>query len=124
MRRERERGIEDVRGDGIVIIGKLHEVAEKCGEFGVRGFAEVFLKSAPGLAGLEGSPGRVGPFGELSAVGEGEFTDPDLEQEGRDVEGRPFLGVKFSSVLKGVHDRERARRHGIDYLRRHRIFDF
>ena len=84
------------------------------------GFAEVFLESAPGLAELERTLRGIRLFGHLSGIGQGEFADPHLEQEGGDVEGSALLDVEFGGVLDGLHDGQRAT--GWDWVNDHMNF--
>ncbi len=115
---EGEGGFEDVGGQGIIAVAKLHEVGEDFGPFGVGGLAEVFLEAAPGLTGLEGAFCGVRLFGDLGGVGEGEFSDPGLEEESGDIEGGALLNVEFGGVVDGLHEGERtAGRDGIDDAR-------
>jgi len=101
---EKASGFEDVGGEGIVVFGELHEVGKESGEFGVAGFAEIFLEAAPGFAGLERAIFCIGFFSELRGVGEGEFAEPALEEEGINKKCGAVPEVEFGGVVDGVHD--------------------
>src|SRR5207302_1604015 len=82
-------------------------------------FAEEFLKTAAGVAGLEEAIFGVGLFSELGDVIEAELGDPALEHESRDVEAGFFLFGEFDSVVKGGHERQRPPEgHGIGEARK------
>ena len=100
-------GFENVGGERIGVLGKLHKVGEELREFSVGSVAEIFVEAAQGFADLEGAVFGIGFFGKLRGMGEGKFGEPALEQEGGDVEGGAVLDVRFGSVVDGVHDGER-----------------